>query len=314
MVTKGSHHRVRVRAMYEAAEPSAAPVAADEVPESEEPTAPLDPVSVGVYGRAGRVTEGRRIEGCTREEICEKYRGRILIIARRVGERLPASCEIETADLAGFGAIGLLEAFDRFDAERKILFSTYAEYRIRGAMMDALRQNDAFSRHRRQMARKVQLASAALLSELGRPARPEEVAARLEVDLATYWSVVDRTRPVSFVSFDAQSAEGDDHSPPLLETLHAGEGQEALQALMGQDARRLLKEAILALPERKRQCVLLYYGRGLSLAEVAAVFDLTSARICQILSAARIDLRAALEGKISVEDLDGMDIAKVESA
>jgi RNA polymerase sigma factor for flagellar operon FliA len=99
-----------------------------------------------------------------------------------------------------------------------------------------------------------------------------------------------------------------------LETLHAGEGQEALQALMGQDARRLLKEAILALPERKRQCVLLYYGRGLSLAEVAAVFDLTSARICQILSAARIDLRAALEGKISVEDLDGMDIAKVESS
>lgn len=316
MPNRGGGARVRVRAVYAAADASPTAAVPQEVKEEspeEEPTAPLGTVNTGVYGRGGRVSEGRRIEGCTREEICEKYRNRLILIARRVGERLPAGCEIENGDLVSFGAIGLLEAFDRFDPERKILFSTYAEYRIRGAMMDALRQNDSFSRHRRQLARKVQVAAVGLQAELGRPARPDEVAARLDMDLVTYWSVVDRTLPVSFVSFQADDSDSEDTHGSLADRIAGADGSEALQAMMGQDARRLLREAILALPERRRQCVLLYYGRGLSLAEVAAVFELTSARICQILAAARIELRAALEGQVSVEDLDGIDIPKVES-
>ena len=97
----------------------------------------------------------RRIEGLSREEICRKYQRKILLLSRRISERLPPGCELGGEDLASFGAIGLLEAFDRFDENRDIQFTTFAEYRIRGAMMDALRATDTFTRHRRQVAKEV---------------------------------------------------------------------------------------------------------------------------------------------------------------
>ncbi len=239
----------------------------------------------------------------TREEICVKFRSRILITARRVAERLPPGCDLALEDLASFGAIGLLEAFDRFDESRAILFTTFAEYRIRGAIMDALRQNDSFSRYRRQMSRRIDEAVGALHLELRRPPEPEELAARLGVDMATYWHMRETTQPVSYVSvFDADDEEGED-GRTLAEVLVGSDGNEPIQALMGKDARNLLKMAVMELPERKRQCVILYYGRGLNLTEIAKVFDLTPSRISQILSGARQDLREILADQIDLDDL-----------
>ena len=93
------------------------------------------------------------IDGMTREQVCQRFQGRIVLLARRLAARLPSGSELNRDDLTSHGAIGLLEAIDRFDETRKIQFSTYAEYRIRGAMMDALRACDTFSRHRRQMSK-----------------------------------------------------------------------------------------------------------------------------------------------------------------
>ncbi len=104
-------------------------------------------------------TGGRRIDGMTRQEACLHYQGKVLLLARRLAERLPRDSELQLGDLVSYGAIGLLEAFDRYDGTRNILFSTYAEYRIRGAMLDALRSNDTFSRRRRQLCKRIEHAT-----------------------------------------------------------------------------------------------------------------------------------------------------------
>lgn len=258
-----------------------------------------------MYGRTGKLEGERRVDGLTREEICRKYRGRITLHARRIGERLPPDCELAIEDLAGFGAIGLLEAFDRFDEGRAIQFSTFAEYRIRGAMMDALRQNDAFSRYRRQMSRRMEDAQSTLAAEHGRPPTVDELCERLGVDLETYWHMRACTQAVSYVSiFDGEDDDSDgDDGRALTEVLSGSPGDEPLRGLMGEDARALLKAALKELPERKRQCIVLYYGRGLNLSEIARVFDVTPSRISQILSGAREELREILYDQIDLDDL-----------
>ena len=258
-----------------------------------------------MYGRTGKMEGERRIDGLSRDEICTRYRPRILLIARRLAERLPPNCELAVEDLAGFGAIGLLEAFDRFDEGRAIQFSTFAEYRVRGAMMDALRQNDEFSRYRRQMSRRIDEAQGGLRVELGRPGAPEEVAERLGVEMDTYWHMVAATQPVTHVSiFESDEEDGSgEEGRSMSEVLMGSPGDEPLRDLMGDDARMLLKAALKELPERKRQCVVLYYGRGLNLSEIARVFDVTPSRISQILTSARNELREILLDQIELDDL-----------
>ncbi len=258
-----------------------------------------------MYGKGGR-TGGRLVDGLSRDEVCTRYHSRILMIARRLAERLPPNCGLTLEDLAGFGAIGLLEAFDRFDSQRNIQFSTFAEYRIRGAMMDALRQNDSFTRYRREMAKRLDDAVESVRFDLGRAPEPEEVAENLGVDLSTYWHMVDTTRPVSYVSiFDEDATEGGGGGGrTMAEVLVGSDGRDPFRALMGQDARLLLRFAIKELSERKRQCVILYYGRGLNLSEIARVFDVTPSRISQILSAARTELREMLEDQVALGDFE----------
>lgn len=248
------------------------------------------------------------IDGMTREDLCRRYQSRILLLARRLAERLPAGSELGRDDLASCGAIGLLEAIERFDETRNIQFSTYAEYRIRGAMMDALRASDTFSRHRRKLARRIQDASRALAVRLGRPPEAEEVAAELEMSIEEYWEAMHRVAPVSYVRLDdTDSPEGEEDGRTAAESLAGTDGDAAFRALLQKECRDHIRDAIQQLPERKRTCILLYYGRDLSLAEVAAVFKVTPSRICQILGEARRDLRRALKGTVQPEDFRDED-------
>jgi len=247
----------------------------------------------------------RRIEGQTREEICRKYQRKILLLARRIAERLPPGCELGSEDLSSFGAIGLLEAFDRYDDARDILFTTFAEYRIRGAMMDALRATDTFSRHRRQLSRRIQEATVKLTHELGRTPDPPEIACRLEMDLDSYWRAMDRIAPVSHVSLDDEGGpDGDDEGRSFSETLNDDNVSSAFSSILREQAKTALREAVDSLPERKRDSVILYYGRDMNLAEVADVFGVTPSRVSQVLSEARKDLKRVLEGVVGTGDLE----------
>lgn len=245
----------------------------------------------------------RRVEGMTRNEVCQRFQGKILLIARRLYERLSPQARVPLDDLAAVGAIGLLEAFDRFEPARGIRFTTYAEYRIRGAMYDTLRDNDSFSRRRRQLAKQVSRASGDLRSELGRDPSPEEVAERLGIDVEEYHDAVERTQPVSQVSLDAPATDNEE-GPLLIEGLVERETFNPDRRLRAEQAREVLKASIEELPERQRQCVMMYYGTGLTLAEIAKVFDVTPPRVSQILSEARDKLKKKLRDRVELDDLE----------
>ncbi len=248
----------------------------------------------------------RTVEGMTRDEVCHRFGSKVQLLARRVHERFSRDSAIQLEDLVSCGAIGLLEAFDRFDGARGVQFTTYAEYRIRGAMYDALRENDNFSRRHRQLARRVQDATDEIRRRHDREPNPEEVAQYLGIQLEDYWAAVDRVKPISHISIDATSDE-DGASRTLLDRLISGPSTAPDSGLAIQEVRQALKDGILSLPEKHRQCVIMYYGKGLTLAEIAQVYDVTVSRVSQILSEARIRLRKRLEPYIGADDV-GMEL------
>ncbi len=257
------------------------------------------------YSQSAYATADPRVEGMTREEATIRFQKKIILLARQVGERLPSDSSLQVEDLVSYGAIGLLEAFDRFDEGRGIKFSTFAEYRIRGAMLDALRSTDTFTRRRRQLSKKISTASKSLRFELGRDPTPGETAKRLGISIEEYWDSVDRVKPVSLISLDGVLVNGDsEESRTLEEQLSASEENDPSHRLDAMEIKSHLKQAILGLPEKERHCVMMYYGRDLSLAEVAAVYGVSVSRISQIITQAKGKLRKKLHSVIDHGDLN----------
>jgi RNA polymerase sigma factor for flagellar operon FliA len=257
-----------------------------------------------VYKNTPRPSGRRTVDGLDRSGICKRYQGKVMYLARRLAERLPSDAGISVDDLASYGAIGLLEAFDHFDESLNIRFGTYAEYRIRGAMLDALRSMDSLSRRQRNMARQIEDATRKLQLDHGQPPAPEQVAEKLGMDIESYWKALEQAAPVSHMSLEDNDSSKDDGGSDMLEGRLASTGEEVLVTLASRDARRMLETAIRALPERKRQCVMMYYGRDYSLAEIAEVYGVSVSRISQILSESRTALRKVLQEQIAKQDLD----------
>ncbi|MEE2751906.1 MAG: FliA/WhiG family RNA polymerase sigma factor [Myxococcota bacterium] len=245
----------------------------------------------------------RCVEGLTREEVTRHYQRKILLIARQLVDRLPPHTNMEFEDLVSYGAIGLLEAFDRFDDARGIQFSTFAEYRIRGAMLDALRGEDTFTRRRRQLAKRIASTTQTLRQELARDPSPGEVAECLGISIDDYWSELDRVKPVVQLSIDKAVVGEEDEGRTLLEQLAADPESQPGHRLDVAEVKNHLEEAVMALSEQQRHCVMMYYGKELSLAEIAEVYEVTPSRISQILSEARGRLRKKLMSKIDLNDL-----------
>jgi RNA polymerase sigma factor for flagellar operon FliA len=171
-------------------------------------------------------------------------------------------------------------------------------------MMDALRSSDSFSRHRRQLAKRIRDAQQHLTVRLGRVPTPQEMADKLELTLEAYWSALEKTTPVTYVRIeDVDSPDGEDTGRQFGETLPARDGEDAMDILVREESRQKIRDAIGALSERKRQCVILYYGREMTLAEIAAVFKVTPSRVSQILSECRKDLKRHLKGEVTTLDL-----------
>jgi RNA polymerase sigma factor for flagellar operon FliA len=259
-----------------------------------------------VYQTSRPPSAGRLIDGEDRGAICRRYQGKVLYLARRLAERLPSDCGVSVEDLASYGAIGLLEAFDHFDDSLNIRFGTFAEYRIRGAMLDALRAMDALSRRQRSLARQFDEVQRNLLAESGEQPTHEQVAERLGLGLDEYWHALDQAAPVAHMSLDDAdgSVSGGDGSTEPMDINLASCGDDVLVAMASVDTRRMLWEAVEALPERKRHCIKMYYGRDLSLAEIAEVYGVSVSRVSQILTEARTALRKVLQERIAAQDLD----------
>lgn len=208
-------------------------------------------------------------------------------IAHHLAARLPASVEVD--DLIQAGVIGLIEAARNYSGTRGASFETYAGIRIRGAMLDELRQTDWAPRsvHRRERA--VSDAIRKLEQQHGREARDHEIAEHLRIGLADFHSIVQDAARCQVLSLDHGGEDGD-------ETLDAPDDTAGpLQHLQHAEFQQELAKAIGELPERERLMLSMYYERELNLREIGAVFKVSESRVCQIHGQALLRLRARLK-------------------
>ncbi|MEC7987555.1 MAG: FliA/WhiG family RNA polymerase sigma factor [Myxococcota bacterium] len=262
-------------------------------------------MSVGRYSSnqlkaySSQAARQNELDGRDKSDVFLEFQPRILAIARRLATKIPASAPLGIDDLAAYGAIGLLEAIERYDESRNNQFSTFADYRIRGAMFDALRSFDNMSRHRREQARDLSEAEKSLRSLLGREPTHSEIAEELDISLGEYFHLRNNTVQVVENSIDGGDDRTDD-SRTLIDILEDEGCADPLSAILDEEFRTRVQEVIENLPDRQRHCILLYYGRNLNLTEISEVFGLTPSRISQILSKSRKELSLQLQ-RIALE-------------
>lgn len=202
-------------------------------------------------------------------------------IVMRLARRLPSHVQVD--DLVSAGVVGLLEAMERFDASRPTDFETYAEFRVKGAVLDELRQRDIMARDARLAAKQYEKAVGDLTRELNREPDEDEVAARLDVTVDDLRAKLERLTPVRVVSLE-------DLYVANLPTSDDGPFEQVARAQL----KSRLKEAMGRLGDRHKQVLHLYYREGLTLKEIGVVLEVTESRVCQLVSEATLRLRAQL--------------------
>ncbi|MBI5509021.1 MAG: FliA/WhiG family RNA polymerase sigma factor [Deltaproteobacteria bacterium] len=202
-------------------------------------------------------------------------------VVSRLARRLPSHVRID--DLMGAGVVGLLEAFDRYDPTRVTNFETFAEFRVKGALLDELRRRDLMARDARLAAKQIERSIAALTVKLGRPPEEAEIALHLQLSVGELRARLQKLIPVQVLSLDE-----------VREATLASRGLDPFEAAARAELSERLAGAIDGLPQRQRQVLQLYYREELTLREIGTVLGVTESRICQILSETTLRLRAVL--------------------
>jgi len=225
-----------------------------------------------------------------REHLVTQYASLVKRIAYHLMAKLPASVVVD--DLIQNGMIGLLDALGRYEEGLGAQFETYAVQRIRGSMLDGLRENDWLPRGLRREMRRIESAVQKLEHREGRPPTERELADSLGMSLADYQKLLLDARGHQLIYFE-DLGEGDDD---YLERNAAGLSPDPLAALEDASMRAHLVRAIEALPERERLMMALYYEQDLNLREIGEVMGVTESRVCQLHTQAVARLRAAVLG------------------
>lgn len=229
----------------------------------------------------------------TEKELIERYLPLVRNVVDRIKINLPA--HVDADDLYSVGITGLLAAVRKYDPSQNVTFAGYATTRIRGAILDELRRMDWCPRRARAKAKKIKESIISVEQRLKRPATEDEIRAELGLSAKEYAKWVEESRPVCFVAID-QPTEGPDGAGASLHDLIADQSDTPVRDRMEQEELvQLMVRSIAALPETPRKILAMYYHENMRLAEIAAVFNLTESRICQIHSQAVLTLRASMQ-------------------
>jgi RNA polymerase sigma factor for flagellar operon FliA len=233
-----------------------------------------------MYNAAGQLNK---------DQLVQRFAPLVKRIACHLLARLPASVQLD--DLLQNGMLGLLDAMGRFEAGLGSRFEAYAAQRIRGAMLDGLRENDWLPRSLRRNHRRIEAAIAELEQEKGRAPTEKELADSLGMSLADYQTMLQEARGHQLVYLEDLVAErGDD----FLERHLADEAADPSTLFEAANLRQRLAQAIELLPEREQLMMSLYYEQDLNLREIGEVMGVTESRVCQLHSQAVMRLRARL--------------------
>jgi RNA polymerase sigma factor for flagellar operon FliA len=239
--------------------------------------------SMTAYGLCERLSEGER------ERLILEHLPQVRLIARRIQERLPENISLD--DLVSTGVLGLISAIDHFDVGHNVKLKTYAEYKIRGAILDSLRGLDWAPRQKRRQAKQIEAAIAVVEQQLQRSPTEEEIARQLGISIGEYHDWLVEIRGLNIASLEhAGTEQGRD----MLQFLPDGTDQLPSTLLERSELERLLAEGIEDIPAIERTVLSMYYHEELTLREIAQVVNLHESRISQLKSQAILRLRARL--------------------
>jgi RNA polymerase sigma factor for flagellar operon FliA len=226
-----------------------------------------------------------------RNALIRQYQPLVRKLAHHMMAKLPANVQVD--DLIQVGLIGLSEALTRFEATQGVQFETFATQRIRGAMIDELRENDWASRGTRKSQKDIEEAMRRLEHRLGRSPLESEIAADLGMSLTDYQSLLSKVRGTQLVYLEDMNHSSDDEDSFL--DRHMGDPEaDPVNILRDHRLREALVAAIKNLPEREQFIMSMYYEQDMNLKEIAAVLDVTESRICQLHSQSIARLRAKM--------------------
>jgi len=228
-----------------------------------------------------------------RNDLILEYLPLVKFIANRIAGRLPNHIEVE--DLINSGIIGLIDALKKFDASLKIKFKTYAEFRIKGAILDELRALDWVPRSTRQKASKLERAYSEVEQRVGRSASDSEMMEHLGITAPDFDQLIREARGVALISLDELRGEGDEnYERNLLEYLADPENLSPAESLNLDQIYRIVAETIDQLPEKERLVISLYYYEELTMKEIGEIMNITESRVSQIHTKAILRLRGRL--------------------
>ncbi len=227
-----------------------------------------------------------------KEKIVLEHAPLIRYIVNRIAVRLPSHIDLD--DLHNTGVIGLMDAIDKYDPSKNCKFKTYAEFRIKGAILDQLRSLDWVPRSIRQKSRRLEQAYAEVEQRLGRSATDGEIAESLGLELDEFHFLVDQVRGVSMVNLDELRAGSDSDQPMYGDIFEDVKAENPFASLKSREMRQAVADCISSLPEKERLVISLYYYEDLNMKEIGSVLGITESRVCQIHTKAVSRLRSKL--------------------
>jgi RNA polymerase sigma factor for flagellar operon FliA len=230
--------------------------------------------------------------GGSREDLIMEQLPQVRWIATRIHEKLPDGTGLE--DLISVGIIGLINAIDNFDPSYGVKLKTYAEHKIRGAILDSLRGLDGIPVHKRKKVKVVQAAISAVEHRVQRAPTEEEIAEELGISLREYQDLLLELRAVSIGSLDAVP-NNRDSGPSLLNYVADREENSPTRILERSELEKLIEEGMNHMPRTERLVLDLYYRQGQNFREIAPILDVHITRISQIRAQAIVRLRAYIE-------------------
>ncbi|MFH2093668.1 MAG: FliA/WhiG family RNA polymerase sigma factor [Pseudomonadota bacterium] len=233
-----------------------------------------------------------------REKSIIEYAYLVKHIAARFAMRLPSSVFFD--ELVSAGSLGLIDAVDKFDPSKHVSLKTYAQYRIKGAILDELRSMDTYSRSLRKKIQDITRAVKEVEDQKGSSATDDEISAQLGVSLKAYYDMVASIHSASVLSLDEfiKTKKNDTYSQTRFESGIKGLDNPA-DCFDKEELKYVLAQTIEALTKKEQMVVSLYYYDELTLKEIGEVLSLTESRICQIHTAVLVKLKARLQDYVN---------------
>ncbi len=241
---------------------------------------------------AQKYESAMKIQAVDRDKLIEEMMVQVKYIARRIHERLPQHVPFD--DLVQAGMVGLLDAVQKFDPTKNAQLKTYAKFRIRGAILDSLRDCDWGPRDLRRQARQVEQAQSKLRCEFGRAPLEEEVAKELGLNLAEYHELLGTLHGMNLGSLE-ESPDHDESRDELCTYVPYAPEQDPFFLCAKTEMKEIMAKALGDLPKKEKEVMVLYYYEELTLREIGEVLGVVESRVSQLRSAALVRLRARMQ-------------------